>query len=306
MKSATVLVFCLVVLAACSAKEEGGVQNYASDSSVMESALQRMAPSPAPPADGPVAMQLVRPQAPTATYTTPRLAYSYDYALETRAAAIAGLMARHEAACKAAGPQVCQITGSSLNRDGGRLTGVMSLRAEPGWLTGFREKLANDAKAAGGRITRSSTETEDLTTQIVDTEANLRAKTTLRDRLQALLASRPGKLQELLEVEQQLANVQSEIDAAASRLAVMRQRVDTSQLTLNYESKGVISQQGAWRPVTEAIQGAQGVRAGTIAVIILVLAGLLPLSVVGALIGYGGLRVWRWRKSRRKAPPPAA
>jgi hypothetical protein len=129
----------------------------------------------------------------------------------------------------------------------------LELRAAPAWLAKFRAGLAGDAKGGGGRVASSSVESEDLTRSIVDSEATLRAKRTLRDKLEALL-QRPGSgVKDLLATEQELARVQGEIDAAQSELAVMRGRVDMSKLTLNYESVGGADPDSFAYPLTHAI-----------------------------------------------------
>ena len=110
------------------------------------------------------------------------------------------------------------------------------MRGDPVWLDRFRGGLETDAERVGGKVRVSGTDTEDLTRQVIDTEAAVRAKTVLRDRLQQMLKTRSGKLPELLETEQELARVQGEIDAARSELSVMRARVQTSELRLEYRS----------------------------------------------------------------------
>ena len=80
------------------------------------------------------------------------------------------------------------------------LRGSLSLRAEPEWLQRFVKGVQSDAISAAGRVTSQWTTTEDLTREIVDTEATLRAKRALRDRLQQLLATRPGSLADLLGI----------------------------------------------------------------------------------------------------------
>src|SRR5690606_23488191 len=106
------------------------------------------------------------------------------------------------------------------------------------------------------------------------------ARKTLRDRLQDLLASRPGKLQELLEVERELARVQAEIDATESALAVMRTRVATSRLTIDYVSEGVLAPDSAFRPLQEAVHGIAGYFFGGLAAIVVILAVLAPFALV--------------------------
>lgn len=249
------------------------------------------------------------PAAPPAPAVTPLLAYAYDYGVEAPAARIRPLIAAHESACRQAGAAVCQLTGASVSEDGAdRVSGRLTLRAEPAWLTRFREGLEADARRAGGRLTYANTQTDDLTRQIIDTEARLRAQTTLRDRLQAHLAGRPGDLEDLLKLEEALARVQGEIDSAQSNLAHMRQRVATSTLTIAYESAPSFASEGAWSPVRDAIGGFQGVMAGTIAALIVALAALIPLGAVAAALFFLIRLAWRRLRARlpgTKAAPPA-
>src|SRR5262249_34449527 len=144
----------------------------------------------------------------------------------------------------------------------------------------------------------NTTSSEDLTRNIVDTEARLRASRTLRDRLQNLLASRPGRLSDLLEVERELARVQGEIDATESTLAVMRARVAMSELTLTYTSKAKPLRGDTFRPLTEALAGFLGWIVMGFASIITLVAVLLPWALVLGLIGWA-LMAWRKRRGGR-------
>lgn len=215
----------------------------------------------------------------------PMLAYSYEYGIEAPAKRVRDLAAGHEAACAAAGPLKCQMTRSSVSQAGeDRVSAHLELRATPAWLTGFRAGLAGDAEAAGGRVTRSDVESEDLSRQIIDTDARLRAMTTLRDRLQALLASRPGKLSDLVEIERELARVQGDIDSAQSQLAEMRGRVSMSAVTINYNAFGVAAPQGVLSPLGRALTDFLGIVVFTLAAMVRLIAWLLPWALVGGLL----------------------
>ena len=136
-------------------------------------------------------------------------------------------------ACQDAGPRLCQLIGSS-RRAIRELHDGTSICARSRAGCGLHGPAGAQAQEAGGKIRRQTTSTEDLTRAIVDTEASLRAKTTLRDRLQRLLATRPGQLSDLLEVEREFARVQGEIDA--TRIEPRRDahaRFDMSELTMN-------------------------------------------------------------------------
>ena len=163
--------------------------------------------------------------APTvAAVSVPMLAYEYSLGVEVPLRRLAGLVDKHEKACTDAGPAVCQVIGANTSADGGDggARATLTIRATPAWLKTFRAQIQKDAASNGGKVANTNVQAEDLTRQIVDTEAALRAKTTLRGRLEQLLASRPGALSDLLEVDRELARVQAEIDDTQSDQPVMR------------------------------------------------------------------------------------
>lgn len=234
--------------------------------------------------------------------TTPRIAYAYRYGLELPVDRAPGLMARHEQACSAAGAAVCQVIGSETTRIGqDDLTARLEIRATPTFIARFRNGLAGDAKGAGGRVASATTESEDLTRSLIDTEARLRAQTTLRDRLQALLATRNGSLEDLLKVESELARVQGEIDAAQSTLQEMSTRVSTSRLTIEYAAAGQLAPDSTFRPVVEALQGSLSAMMTTLGALITILAVLLPIGlIVGPLVWF----VLKRRRAAKASLPP--
>jgi hypothetical protein len=238
------------------------------------------------------------------------LAYAYQVGLELPATSLADVVARHVAACQAAGPRQCQLIGSNVSGDPeSSMNGYVSMRGAPAWLTTFRAGLQAETDAAGGRILSEATNTEDLTRAIVDTEARLRAQSALRDRLQRLLESRPGRLADLLEVERELARVQGEIDSVQSNLAVMRTRVAMSELTISYQSASRPLRSDTFRPLGEAFASFLGIVVMGFAAIVTIIAGLIPIAAVVIPIVW---LVLRWRRRRggrlfnRDAVPPEA
>lgn len=268
------------------------------------------AAAPAPPMSetengpGTTPTQTGQPAGPTPVLY---LAYTYALGMEIPSQHLSAVMDRHVQACQAAGPRLCQLISSNRSGDpDSYMEGYVSIRGEPNWLNNFKGGMAQQADEAGGRIISENTTSEDLTRQIVDTEARLRAQTALRDRLQELLRSRPGRLSDLLEVERELARVQGEIDAVQSALAVMRTRVSMSELTLTYRSSPRAASSNTLEPLRQAFANFLGIIVAGFAAIITIIAALIPFAVV--LIPLGWLLL-RWRKKRggrffgRREPP---
>lgn len=321
MKRFLVAAATLLALAACGPREGPQSQpaeaekNAAMDMASREimvtgtaaGGAPEVAPAPVPPPPPPPPGQ---PPAPGTPPGNVMLAYAYMYGIEVPPAQVTNVMKAHEKICTDAGAALCQVLGSSTNTYGEYdIRGQLNLRAEPRWLATFRARLDGDAKAAGGKTTSTNVSTEDLTRSLIDTEARLRAATTLRDRLQALLATRPGRLSDLLDVERELARVQGDIDSTQSNLAVMRTRVAMSTLTIDYASAGAPVTDTTLEPIKEALVRFLAIIAEGIGSIIKLIAFALPwvlaLWLVAWLLGVWG-RQRAAKKAAKKAAQPAA
>ncbi len=230
------------------------------------------------------------------------LAYSYAVGVALPVRNVAALKDAHEAQCRAAGPRLCLVLGGSVSGDGQEYAYAgLSMRAEPQWLERFRAGLFEDASNAGGRVENSSVSTEDLTRNIVDTEARLAAQEILRDRLLVLLERPTGEVGDLLAVERELARVQGGIDSARSQLAIMRARVDMSRLDLNYYSQPRAVSAGAFAPVTRALTDFLSTLASSLAVVITIIAAAIPFVLILIPLIILVVRFFRRRRGRRAA-----
>jgi len=234
--------------------------------------------------------------------TAPQVAYVYRYGLEAPASRTADLMTTHEQACLRAGPTVCQVIASESRRGEGEASARLELRATPVWISRFRNGVDGDAKAVGGKVAEASVESEDLTRSLIDIEARLRAQTTLRDRLQQVLATRDGNLEQLLKVENELARVQGEIDSVQSSLVVLRTRVATSRLEVRYESRGGFGQAGPFAPLREAWNGALLAFMTSLGFLVTLFSVLTPVMLVLGPLGWLALRYLRRRNGRPLRP----
>lgn len=234
------------------------------------------------------------------TATEQYIAYTYGMGLRLPVANIEGVMQGHIEACNTAGTTKCIITNSSLNKQSeDYVSANVYLRATPDWIKTFMSGVDAEAEAAKGEVSYRNTSAEDLTRQIIDTDAQLTAQETLKGRLEDLLANREGQLADLLATERELARVNGTIDSIRSNLKAMRLRVSMSQLSVNYETKRNPVSAGALSPLGDAFGGFFYNLSAAIAAVITAFAVGLPWLVLIGLLLFIWLRLI-WPRIRRK------
>lgn len=243
------------------------------------------------------------PNGPSQEPAEQMLAYTYRAAIEVPADNVADLMAAHEQACRAAGPAKCQVLSASVNKQAeDYVYAELSLRGAPGWITPFRNGLADDAEAADGALVESSMDADDLTRTILDTTARLEAQRTLRERLLKLLEKDTDQVSDLLQVERELARVQAQIESAESNLAYYRSRVNMDRLDLSYRTKPKPITSSAFEPLVNALVDFAGVLFASLGTLILVIAALLPWAAVGIpALWLLVVLIRRWVRRRKSA-----
>lgn len=277
---------CVALLLFGCSKPAGPHENYAS-----ATAEAQLVKPPASDAADPN-------QAPAAAINRPMLAYAYQFAVEAPGSRIRGLVEKHEAACSGAGFAVCQVTSTNIQAVGkDQVTATLTIKATAGWLARFRKTLADDVSAAGGRLSKTAVTSEDLAVQIVDTDARLKAQTALRDRLQDALQHRPGKVSDLVDVSTALAKAQGDLDSMQSQLALLRQRVALSEVTIEYSAAQGLIGEGTWSPLSGAVNGFMEIIATAMAAIIYIVAFVTPWAIVIGLAAW----VFFWFRRRRRA-----
>lgn len=145
-----------------------------------------------------------------------------------------------------------------------------------------------------GRVESVSSSAEDVGEEFVDVTARVANARRLEDRLISLLATRAGKLEEVLAVERELARVREEIERYTGRIRYLQSRVATSTLivTLREPAPLVRTSPGdnvLMNAFREAWRNFVGFVAGFIALLGVIVPSLLLLALV----------VWGWRRTRR-------
>lgn len=217
--------------------------------------------------------------------SVPQIAYSYQYGYRLPAPEIREAQRAHVMLCEQRGQEICRVLNmSNSGGEGDYATGRVHLEVAAAQAAAFGEQLAKAVDKSGGSQISSSIAGEDLSKQIVDTEARLRSRVLLSQRLTELLATRKGTVAELVEAERAVNQVNEEIDRARSWLKEMRGRVAFSKVEIRYQS-GAPGSGGFSRPIREAFGGIASALGNSVAALIKFTALLLPwIFVIGLTI----------------------
>ncbi|MCR2834993.1 DUF4349 domain-containing protein [Parerythrobacter lacustris] len=294
------------LLAGCSDNSaesgfEGTGEEVAADSTQSSAEMAEAAPAEDAVAREEVA-DPVGPQIPKADIplSLPKIAYVYNYGFSLPGENIAKLQQEHADLCEQQGPYSCRIIGMDHSGEGGDYaSGTLQLAVASDKARAFGNLLGSEAEMLEAEQTTHSISGEDLSKQIVDTEARVEARTVLRDRLLEVLRTRKGTVAELVEAERSVAQVNEEIDQARAWVSEMKTRVAFTRLDISYESSTPVASDFL-APIKGALGSLGSVLGVVIAALILLAAVLMPIAGVV----FGGRAINR-RMNRRPEPAPA-
>ncbi len=142
-----------------------------------------------------------------------------------------------------------------------------------------------------GRVESVNVTAEDVGEEYVDVTARIANARRLEERLIELLASRTGKLQDVLNVERELARVREAIERHEGRLRFLRARTSLSTLSVSiHEPLPITGNPSAGDVVAEAFRRAWRNLLGVVAAGIASLGVLVPVVLVGGAV----VAVARW------------
>ncbi|MEO5580533.1 MAG: DUF4349 domain-containing protein, partial [Gemmatimonadaceae bacterium] len=149
-----------------------------------------------------------------------------------------------------------------------------------------------------GKVESVNTSVEDVGEEYVDLTARVTNAKRLEERLVTLLATRTGKLEDVLAVERELARVREEIERYEGRLRFLRTRAAVSTLTVTvHEPMPLLGQNPGENPIAAALRQAWRNFVGFIAWGIASLGVLIPAGLLIAAGWIGYKRVRRGRSS---------
>lgn len=152
-----------------------------------------------------------------------------------------------------------------------------------------------------GQVRKELRKGEDVTSEVVDTEARLVARRALEKRLLELLTS-ARSIEDMLKVEAELSRVRLEIEQLAGQARTLSQRTEFALLHVSIESpeiaRAAVESFGA--RLKQAFRSALGTSEAVVLGLIEFLGVIVPLALILALVFFP-VRVLRRRARQRRA-----
>lgn len=199
----------------------------------------------------------------------------------------------------------CEVISSSITTRAGDSvpSGNISLRVVPQDLT----KLFAHLRKVGN-VAQHTTEREDKTTAVVDTDAKVKNLTDFRDNLRAMLSKPSVTVKDLLEIQQQLMETQSQLDSETAQRKILANETEKIAVSLSFRAKESTGNKGDFAEIRDALRESGSVLADSTAFLITVIVAVIPWLILIVPALWLLARVWRklWRKGTVSPPQSQA
>ncbi|MGH7648743.1 MAG: DUF4349 domain-containing protein [Gemmatimonadaceae bacterium] len=157
-----------------------------------------------------------------------------------------------------------------------------------------------------GKVESVNVSTADVGEEFVDVNARMDNARKLESRLIALLATRTGKLSDVLDVERELSRVREGIERYEGRIRYLRTRAAVSTISVTvHEPLPVVGERGSGSELAEAFRQAWRNFVQFLAQSIAALGVLVPLGVIVVAAWVIARRLGIKRVRDRREPPQA-
>lgn len=219
------------------------------------------------------------------------LAYEHTVQLQLPGKEVAPRVKAVADACQSAKFGDCAVLNVS-QQAGDTPRGTIKVRIAPKGV----EPLIALATDKGEVVTRN-TEAEDLAQQVADTQLMQDRLKNEHARLVEYQQRRDLAVADLLTISQRLSEIEASLQQANRDAAQQHRRIDTQLVTINLEST---NSQRNRSEIGRAFGDFGEIFSTSLAYLIRVVAGLLPVVIVGGFLLWG-LRAWLRRRRAKKA-----
>ncbi|MDP3087833.1 MAG: DUF4349 domain-containing protein [Methylotenera sp.] len=283
-----------VMLSACGQDKNANEVMSASDESVRS--------LPAPTADvalakmvGGAEESLTEVSEPKAVITTLKryIAMRHSLMIETSSRKMQAAFDETVSRCEQLN---CQILSANFNRQTpySAPSASLSVRVPPRSVEIFLTGLAKN-----GDVLQHHRDTEDKTDAVIDADARIKNLIEFRDSLRAMLGDKSAKFKDLIEVQRELVNTQSQLDSINGIRKSLAQETEMVAVNIDFSAEQSIAEQSFFAPVIQALDNAGRIMMESIAAIITFLMTILPWLVFGIPMIILARKIWHKIRSKK-------
>jgi hypothetical protein len=149
-----------------------------------------------------------------------------------------------------------------------------------------------------GNVVQHTTESEDKTSTVVDSEAKLRNLTAYRDSLRAMQGKPSLSVKDLVEIQEKLSEVQSELDSETATGKILANETEKIAIEINFRIERQSKRQSGLTPIWDAIRDSGSNLGESLATLIMVVVAVIPWLVVLVLALWLLRKLWRKRRGK--------
>lgn len=197
----------------------------------------------------------------------------------------------------------CEVVSSSITMQTSDAppSGDISLRAAPDdlpKLLAYVEKL--------GKVAQHTTEREDETISVVNTDAKIKNLTSFRDNLRAMLVRPSAKLSDLVEIQKQLTDTQSELDSETAQRKILANETEKIAVEISFRVVRPGQNPSGIGEIWNAFRQSGSILADSISDLITTVFTVIPWLVLIVPICWFLAKAWRKlrRQRNRTGSPP--
>jgi hypothetical protein len=198
----------------------------------------------------------------------------------------------------------CEVVSSSITTRAGNSvpSGLVSVRVAPDdlkKLLAFLEKV--------GKIAQHTTEREDKTTEVVDTEAKIKNLTSFRDNLRVMLGKPSATVKDLVEIQKQLTDTQAQLDSETAARKILANETEKIAVEISFRVESTYRNAGGLAQIWNALRESGSILAESTASLITTIVAVIPwliLIVPGVwLLAKAWRKLRQWRNRSGAVPP---
>ena len=230
----------------------------------------------------------------------PEVAFDYRYGFRLEAEKIAQLQQEHQRLCERYSESRCQITGMIYRAESeDDVEAMLSFRLDPAIAARFGREGVESALNAGGELSESQIEGEDVGKAIEQARRELPRLEAELDRIEASLRANPGA-EEKARLEYDAQRLRQQIRDSRSERDVAERSVATTPMLFRYGSGSLAPGFARTPTVSEALEAAGDDFVASVNLLLVVLVRLLPWTTLG-LLAWALMRFVRRRLRRTSA-----